>query len=408
MTLGWAASGAAISVPPSVTVAAGSTQATFNAQGTSGALTTPVNIVATLNGANQSFSLTVSPSAKSTGTATFLKTDTVSQGTWKGVYGADGYNVIGDTTAYPSYVTVTPSGNLSWTWTAFTNDVRALQKAASTTGRIAGCWYTSGAMSVDLNFTDSASHQVALYTADWDNYTGGRTEQVDVLDANGTVLDTRTVANFVSGEYLVWNLSGHVAIRVTNTKPSANAVLLGLFFGGASSSAPAGPGTFLRADTTTSGSWKGVYGADGYNVIGNVFGTSTAYPSYAIVTPSGYSFWTWAASTGDVRALQKAASTGDRIAGCWYTPSSMTIDINLTDGNTHQVALYFLDWDGMSGGRAETVDILDATGHVIDTRTVSNFYNGVYLVWNLSGHVTARITNTNGGANAVLSGLFFR
>src|SRR5712692_2436278 len=44
------------------------------------------------------------------GTATFLKTDTWTQGSWKGVYGAQGYNVIGDTTNYPSYASVNPSG----------------------------------------------------------------------------------------------------------------------------------------------------------------------------------------------------------------------------------------------------------------------------------------------------------
>jgi hypothetical protein len=67
--------------------------------------------------------------------------------------------------------------------------------------------------------------------------------------------------------------------------------------------------------------------------------------------------------------------------------------------------LYLLDWEG--GGRTERVDILDANGNVLDTRPVSSFANGQYLVWNLSGHVVARITNTNASANGVVSGLFF-
>jgi hypothetical protein len=37
---------------------------------------------------------------------------------------------------------------------------------------------------------------------------------------------------------------------------------------------------------------------------------------------------------------------------------------------------------------------------------VSNFHNGQYLVWQLSGHVQVRVTNT-GNSNAVISGLFF-
>src|ERR1019366_4528887 len=63
-----------------------------------------------------------------------------------------------------------------------------------------------------------------------DSY-NGRTEKVDVIDANNNLLDTRSVASFVPGEYLVWNLSGHVILRVTNTNPSSNAVVSGLFFG---------------------------------------------------------------------------------------------------------------------------------------------------------------------------------
>ncbi len=54
--------------------------------------------------------VTINP-ATSTGTAAFVHLDTTTQGNWHGVYGADGYNVINATVAYPSYVTVTPSGN---------------------------------------------------------------------------------------------------------------------------------------------------------------------------------------------------------------------------------------------------------------------------------------------------------
>jgi hypothetical protein len=69
-----------------------------------------------------------------------------------------------------------------------------------------------------------------LYLLDWDVYGGGRTERVDILDGNGNVLDTRAVSSFVSGEYVVWNLSGHVVVSITNTNPWGNAVVSGLFF----------------------------------------------------------------------------------------------------------------------------------------------------------------------------------
>ncbi|HZY83286.1 MAG TPA: hypothetical protein VFE78_00535, partial [Gemmataceae bacterium] len=119
----------------------------------------------------------------------------------------------------------------------------------------------------------------------------------------------------------------------------------------------------------------------------------------------GNSQYTWAASTADPRALQKPAAPADRIAAAWYSTSSFTVDVNITDGATHQVALYLLDWDGI--GRSEQVDVLDGTtGKVLDTRTVNGFFGGEYLVWDVSGDVAFRLTR-QAGNNAVLSGLFF-
>src|ERR1019366_2458453 len=66
-----------------------------------------------------------------TGTATFVGTDISTAGTWKGVYGADGFNVIGNSASVPAYVTVTPSGSSSYVWANSTSDTRALQKAAN-------------------------------------------------------------------------------------------------------------------------------------------------------------------------------------------------------------------------------------------------------------------------------------
>jgi hypothetical protein len=80
------------------------------------------------------------------------------------------------------------------------------------------------------------------------------------------------------------------------------------------------------------------------------------------------------------------------------------INVNLTDGQTQGVSLYGLDWDSTT--RSETVQVVDATtGMVLDTQTLSSFHNGIYLSWNISGHVVFRFTKT-GGANAFASGLF--
>src|ERR1035437_6129003 len=172
--------------------------------------------------------------------AVFQRLDTATQGTWRGVYGADGHNVIGDSASVPAYVTATPAGNSSYVWASSTSDTRAPQKASNPADQIAACWYSSGSFTIDLAFNDSNTHQVAVYLVDWDNH-NGRTEKVDVIDANNNLLDTRSVASFVPGEYLVWNLSGHVILRVTNANPSSNAVVSGLFFGAGGSAPPPPP-----------------------------------------------------------------------------------------------------------------------------------------------------------------------
>jgi len=158
---------------------------------------------------------------------------------------------------------------------------------------------------------------------------------------------------------------------------------------------------FIRSDATTQGTWKGHYGADGEIVALD----SIHLPAYAALNFLGAQLYQWA-FTGDPRALQGANSATVRIASTYYGSPSFSLDLNLTDGNAHQVALYFMDWD--REGRAETVTILDAsTQALLDTpRQVSNFTGGQYLVWNLKGHVTIQFT-LNAGANALVNGVFF-
>ena len=125
------------------------------------------------------------------------------------------------------------------------------------------------------------------------------------------------------------------------------------------------------------------------------------------VSVSGSSNYVWGAPVTNPQALQEGVGT-DRIASCWFSGGTYTIDVNLTDGQTHQVALYAMDWDQYGNGRTETINVLDAATHaVLDTHNVSSFAAGQYLVWNIKGHVIFQVVNTNGNSNAVLSGIFF-
>ncbi|HEY7474899.1 MAG TPA: S8 family serine peptidase [Vicinamibacterales bacterium] len=188
--------------------------------------------------------------------AQFLRTDPTTQGNWMGAYGADGYSIINDSASLPPYAQVTPSGNLNFTWAASTTDVRALQRASGP-GRLAATWY-GNAFDITLNLTDGQAHDVALYSLDWDTF--ARAQRLDVFDAtSGALLATQSISGYHNGVYTVWRLSGKVRIRSTKTAGN-NAVIGGIFFGGASASnqapnvtitSPANNATFTAPATVT-------------------------------------------------------------------------------------------------------------------------------------------------------------
>ena len=168
---------------------------------------------------------------------------------------------------------------------------------------------------------------------------------------------------------------------------------------------------FVKLDTTTLGHWPGVYGSQGFFL----FGGSNTAPSYSQVPSCArvpFVAWTqasvWAASTTDPRALPISAAPGAaRYAGCWWSQSTITINVNVTDGATHKIALYALDWSKY--GWTATYEILDHVSQkVLNSQTLSNFGNGVYAVWAITGNVDIVVikpASSNGAA--VLSGLFF-
>ena len=182
------------------------------------------------------------------------------------------------------------------------------------------------------------------------------------------------------------------------------AISWGILAGPLSTTAFAATATFVKRDTATMGSWIGVYGADGYFVSQD----TNAVPSYATVTGSGYANWIWASSTTALPALQRPEAPSTRIAATWFSASSFTIDVKLTDGNAHQVSFYALDWD--STARSQTINVLDVvTGTVLNSQYLppGSFHNGEYLVWSVTGSVQFQVVFDHTNWNAVISGVFF-
>jgi hypothetical protein len=162
-----------------------------------------------------------------------------------------------------------------------------------------------------------------------------------------------------------------------------------------------GTATYIGTDATTKGNWIGVYGTQGYNVIGK----TASYPAYATVSVTGNSSFTWAASTADIRGLQWPGAPASRIAACWYSSSTLTIDINMTGGLSHTLSLYLLDWD--TNGRVDQITIKNAeTGTILYNGNLGTLNGGQYARWTVRGHITVAITKA-GATNGVVSGIFF-
>ncbi len=119
---------------------------------------------------------------------------------------------------------------------------------------------------------------------------------------------------------------------------AGSAVNLVVSSGAASGGASA---TYTGLDTTTQGTWTGKYGADGYLIASD----ATNPPAYASVSLTGDTLYTFAASTTDPRALQVSSGSSSRTATVYYSATSFNINVNLTDGNTHRIALYLVDWN---------------------------------------------------------------
>ena len=78
--------------------------------------------------------------------------------------------------------------------------------------------------------------------------------------------------------------------------------------------------------------------------------------------------------------------------------------MNMVDGQVHDLTLYAGGLERPGEGRADQV-IDAATGVILDSETLTNFTEGVYLQWLISGNVVITVTPL-AGSSAEISGLF--
>ena len=180
--------------------------------------------------------------------AHFAKIDTTTLGCWQNLYALTGQERIAGDPNSPTLPAVTFLGQfkvvtLSSTPNA-TNGLVLSGKPCLSNGLYANrieMAYVDNTpppnnnklLQIDVNFSgDTLMHQVALYLLDFDHQ--DRNETITFVDGDNqtTVLDTpQNATNFPNGEYLIWNIKGHVIIQVKNNNGAANGTAVsGLFF----------------------------------------------------------------------------------------------------------------------------------------------------------------------------------
>ena len=195
-----------------------------------------------------------------TASASFVGTDTTTGSDWRSAYGGDGYDIVRDPSnnnpSLPSYAQVSITGDNEWTWPSGTTGLVPLDAAAGS-GTISACWFAPNSFDLNIDLTDSLTHQVALYSTNL-----GSTQQFDVSEANtGHLLNSKTLPG-TTGEYIVWDLEGDVTIQVTNLGPDVNANINAIFFGGAAGLTVSTPAAVSTNPVTSTTAGLSVLGTD--------------------------------------------------------------------------------------------------------------------------------------------------
>ena len=128
-------------------------------------------------------------------------------------------------------------------------------------------------------------------------------------------------------------------------------------------------------DQAPQGNWVGVYGTDGYALLGWESGGDLVALTNASLSLDQGGRYRWASNTAEVRALEDATQT-QRRATQWFDDNSLKLHLTFSSAYSGTLHLYAVDWDGTS--RRQTVYIDDGSG----ARSISlgsSFHDGAWL-----------------------------
>jgi hypothetical protein len=148
----------------------------------------------------------------------------------------------------------------------------------------------------------------------------------------------------------------------------------------------------------------GVYGADGYALLGwESGGDLVSMPRASLVLDQG-SRYRWSTNTTALRALEDPTQT-QRRATQWFHSTSLRLHLTFSTAYSGTLHLYAVDWDGT--GRRQTVWVDGGYGPQSVVMSTS-FHDGAWLHFpiNVSAGGTVTIRADRNFGQATFSGLF--
>ena len=166
---------------------------------------------------------------------------------------------------------------------------------------------------------------------------------------------------------------------------------------------------YIGTDNTTQGDWKTRYGNRGYDILyknSDLPGNVAAVYKHFHDGEENYSVEFY--DERDTRALQMPNSD-DRIIASICSKWAIYVEIAATGGTRQKISLYFIDHK--KAGIEQTISIVDiSTGKEIYSSLIKDFYDGIYLVFELHGCFRIHIKNNNiscpNSPCAILNGIF--
>lgn len=149
--------------------------------------------------------------------ARFIKSESVTRGSWNGVYGSKGYIVSepnnSGTASMPSFLSWAVVGSSNADQSGFYNSTADEPDLPGSPGtKFTTVWFSATDFVIALTCSPTKSYLMSTYMADTDAFT--RVQTVTIADPSDVTIDgPRTVSNFKVGQWWQWDIVGSVRIH---------------------------------------------------------------------------------------------------------------------------------------------------------------------------------------------------